>query len=243
MSLTATRLRGLKRGVAFTPASIPGLVGWYKADDLTGVLNDADPVSTWTDQSGAGRNLTQAGGSRPIYKASILNGHAVIRFDGSDDRLHYTAVAAPDVKGYCIVAKDLTGGDANGDVISLEPGQPFEMLGYSTSTGHWAVYGTQTFGVADTGIASTTQAVLTVVYTDATHADVYVNGPNTNSFDPPAYFSGTITYLTVGGNDNGGTSNMKCEVAELCTFNQVLGAGDRASLHSYMGTKYGITIT
>ncbi len=51
------------------------------------VLDDAD-VGSWDDASGNGNHAQQAtSGKRPILKTNILNGHPVVRFDGSDDIL------------------------------------------------------------------------------------------------------------------------------------------------------------
>ena len=56
---------------------------WLRADAITG-LNDGDPVSTWIPQV-YGNDAIQTGINRPLYKAGILNGKPVVRFDGTDD--------------------------------------------------------------------------------------------------------------------------------------------------------------
>jgi hypothetical protein len=69
----------------FTPASLPGLIGWYKAD--AGVFSDAGitpatnggTIQQWNDQSGHGNNLLQAtSASRPTYTTGALNSLPVI---------------------------------------------------------------------------------------------------------------------------------------------------------------------
>lgn len=75
---------------AFTPASLPNLLGWWEADSLA--LSDADPVPTWGDQSVNANHLAQAtSGNRPIYKTNIVNGKPVVRFDGSNDFFSLTS--------------------------------------------------------------------------------------------------------------------------------------------------------
>lgn len=55
---------------------------WYKADAL--VLADGDPIATWTDSSGNGRDGTGGVGTeRAIYKTGILNSLPVARFDST----------------------------------------------------------------------------------------------------------------------------------------------------------------
>jgi hypothetical protein len=66
-----------------SPDAVSGLALWLKADALS--LNDGDPVSTWTDSSGNGRNLTAASTARPTYKTTaglFPTNKPVVRFDG-----------------------------------------------------------------------------------------------------------------------------------------------------------------
>jgi hypothetical protein len=80
---TAMQTRG--GAAAWTPASIAGLKVWLDASQITG-LNDGDAVATWSDLSGLANDVTQATASqKPTYKTAILNGRAVVRFDGVDD--------------------------------------------------------------------------------------------------------------------------------------------------------------
>lgn len=58
---------------------------WIDAEMDSGTYVDNDPVSSATDQSGNGRDMTQAtGGKQPTYKTGIVGGMAVYRFDGGD---------------------------------------------------------------------------------------------------------------------------------------------------------------
>lgn len=66
------------------PSDLGNLSLWLKGDDA----NTAGPISSWTDQSGNGRNATQAtSGKRPVKVLNTLNGLPVLRFDGTDDEL------------------------------------------------------------------------------------------------------------------------------------------------------------
>ncbi|RMG96173.1 MAG: hypothetical protein D6706_10620, partial [Chloroflexi bacterium] len=83
-------------GGAFSPADIPGLQLWLRADagvwqDSVGgtpAVNDGDVVGAWEDQSGNGNHATQATTTnKPIYWTNVVNGKPVVRFDGVDDDL------------------------------------------------------------------------------------------------------------------------------------------------------------
>ena len=69
-------------GVPFVnPASLPGLMAWYDASLLA--LADGAAVATLPDQSGNGRDATQATGTaQPICKTNQLNGLSIVRFNG-----------------------------------------------------------------------------------------------------------------------------------------------------------------
>lgn len=88
---------------AWTPASATaggGLpVGWWKADAITG-LGDGDSVASWTDSSGSGNAMLQAGANKPVYKVSIVNGLPVVRFASTQDL--YTAGNINLTSGYTL---------------------------------------------------------------------------------------------------------------------------------------------
>lgn len=64
---------------------------WVKADQITG-KSDGDNVTSWSDQSGNGYNLSEAT-NPPIYKASIQNGKAVVRFNGTSQFMTGTTLS------------------------------------------------------------------------------------------------------------------------------------------------------
>lgn len=69
----------------FSPSDISGLKVWLDADQITGLVND-DPVTTWTDESGTGNDVTEAT-NKPLYKTGGLNSKPYVYFDGTNDIL------------------------------------------------------------------------------------------------------------------------------------------------------------
>lgn len=65
-------------------------VSWawrFEADSITGLV-DGDPVQTWQDSSGYGRDAAQATSTRrPAWRANVFNGRSALQFDGTDDFL------------------------------------------------------------------------------------------------------------------------------------------------------------
>jgi hypothetical protein len=74
----------------FSPASVPGLALWVRAD--IGVEADVDGrVSAWRDQSGKGNDLVQEAPSpQPLLVPDAQNGLPALRFDGQDDFMQFT---------------------------------------------------------------------------------------------------------------------------------------------------------
>lgn len=66
-----------------SPDDIAGLWTRLKAHDIVG-LSDNDAVTTWEDSSTNNKDGTGAGG--PTWQTNELNGKAIVRFDGVDDR-------------------------------------------------------------------------------------------------------------------------------------------------------------
>lgn len=81
--------------VAWTPAQLPGLWAWYRADqglysETTGgdpVTTNGDAVARWEDISGAGRHLTQTTfGRRPTLSINAVNGKPALAFNASNSQ-------------------------------------------------------------------------------------------------------------------------------------------------------------
>src|SRR5260221_2651489 len=69
--------RPLVSGAAFTPASLTGLLAWYKAD--AGVTLSGSNVTQWNDQTSNGYNLTPST-NPPTFSATGFNSKQGITF-------------------------------------------------------------------------------------------------------------------------------------------------------------------
>lgn len=84
------------------PNEVAGLALWFDASQLEGLDND-DPVSTWPDLSGNGRDAEAGMGEEPIYKTNVQNGLPALAFDTNVPQYF-------DVPGAVSVFKNVTGG-------------------------------------------------------------------------------------------------------------------------------------
>lgn len=76
---------------------------WIEGDMISG-LSDGDPIGTAPDGSGSGNDFAQSTeAAKPLFKESILNGHPVVRFDGTDDWLDGGDISAFDGQTYLAI--------------------------------------------------------------------------------------------------------------------------------------------
>lgn len=69
---------------SFSVYDLPNLKLWLKADDV--VKDGSNKVSQWNDNSGNNFHPVQATGvNQPLWVDNELNGHPIVRLDGSND--------------------------------------------------------------------------------------------------------------------------------------------------------------
>lgn len=228
----------LSRRGEFSPKQIAGLQLWLKADSLA--LNDGDPVGTWADQSGNGRDFTQATASlKPTYKANILNGKPVVRFDGVDDLLTAAAAVMTVTSDWSLVAV-LKPISAVADRAPVMNGSA-SGYGIGTSTGATAKKGWIAGGVSwqDSTTAADTNANVWVVsrVSGGGTTTLHVNGTALTVADAAAT---TPTASRLGSHAAG--SEWNGDMAEVLMYTPKLTDANRDLLESYLGSKYGITV-
>ncbi|MFK8032152.1 MAG: thrombospondin type 3 repeat-containing protein [Gammaproteobacteria bacterium] len=73
---------------AYDPTPLPGIVGWFDADDAGALELSGDEVLNWQDRSGTIASMASLNSSqRPTYTPDGINGRGSVNFDGVDDRL------------------------------------------------------------------------------------------------------------------------------------------------------------
>lgn len=83
--MIGARMRRAASGLAvpgggeFSPADLPNLALWLKADSLS--LTDNDPVTAWPDDGPDSLTIEQATSARrPVFKTNVINGLPAVRF-------------------------------------------------------------------------------------------------------------------------------------------------------------------
>ena len=236
---------------SWTPADLADLVGWWKADAISGLI-DGDPVSTWSDESASGWDATASSTDRPTYKTSILNGLPVVRFDGTDDHLALGAVdASRTVSGstiYAVVRTDVTdsiirywwfGSNGTGFARTLA------NLSLNTRIGGRTLDSDSFASVAATTNVSASTWVL--------HGGVFDNANGTMAQFVDASADGTASLASsgttsntaasavmIGANADATASFFDGDIAEIVFVHDALGTSDREKLEGYLAHKWGL---
>lgn len=214
---------------SLTPDQIAGLQLWYKADQITG-LNDADPVTTWTDLGALLKNLTQStAGNKPSYRTNVINSLPVVRFDGTDDRMStasFTSVPQPTT--FFVVVKS----------NNLSKDRYFDTAGrqlFGNDTTGYELYAGSTLLTG--GTRDTSWHVFTIIFNGASSI-ARKDGTSTITGNPGA---AAITLLHVGWDGLTDADDLSGDVAEIGMYNVALSASNHNALGVGLASKYGLT--
>ncbi len=223
----------------FNPRRIPGLYFWLAADRIVG-LGDGDAITTWSDLSPNGIDFTQSvEAKRPQLKLDILNGRAVVRFDGDNDFLTVTfssALTQPNSVG--VVFAHRSGVVAASEQIIVGRDSPLT----TSSHGIYARNATPDKIAAWSGLAAEgpdldTSFHIGVAVFDNTSSIFRVDGvdysANTGSLDVADYGLGA---------DPGGAGSGDVDIAEVLFYSEGISTGYCNRLEKYLSIKYGISI-
>jgi hypothetical protein len=199
----------------------------YDATEIS--ATDGDSVSTWTDETGNGYDLTA--GTAPTFRTSIINGNPVVRFDGTDDILDVTFSNIAQPFTVYVVAKYRSVTSGNDILVDSESGNES-----SFGNGNNQTYSLFAGSFLDTGVNNTNESVFSVLF-DGVDTNIRQNGGQIGSAD-----GGTndLSGLTVGARrDNSGFAPV--DVGELLIY-----PSDKTAIQSdveqHLSDKWGIAV-
>ena len=249
--MIGTALRRTGQG-GWTPAVLSPYA-WYDAAQES--YADGDPVGTWTNRGTGAGNLTASGTARPTFKTNIINGYPVLRFDSNDAMSVASFNPATAALTIWAVFTAPSGTDRIIAELSANYNSTTAWLLYRAATNTvifsehetayttWTTTGTATTSpsafVATLDRALTTNEIAGYLNSSATNGSLTQNNnlPNT-AFPSNTLYVGARAASSVffGGSTT-------ADLAEFGVCASALGTTDRTSLMTYLGSKYGITIT
>lgn len=219
------------------PDDVTGLVLWLKAEGQS--YSDNDPVSTWVDASGTGNNATQALTKRPTFKTSIINGKAVVRFDGVNDLMELTN-ELPNTATILIVTAKKGAFTAQSPLIENSGSAGGGILFWARTNGttNW---GSFTVAFADLPSGEdlvTDQFVLLEMKTSPAGIQLYRSGVLKATSGDQGY-GGPGPKSTIGGQiDDSVFANI--DIAEVIVYDNLISDGDRAGVRQYLLDRFGL---
>jgi hypothetical protein len=224
---------------------------WLRADD--GVYTDAgttlavdgESIQQWSDQSGNVSNASQTTATnKPILKTSIINGHSVIRFDGSNDWIGITKNFPETNYSFFIVFKTISS-DGDGalatvtDPVSAAAGSHDRNFGLTADKMTHRLWSEQTI----TSGASFNDDAAHIAYINVKSGvgqTLYVDGTSVASGNKGASDFNWESGMVLGGHNALGYLN--CDIAEIIFYNVCLNTSTQKIIENYLASKYAITI-
>ena len=224
---------------SFSPQGLSGLVLWLNAESIG--QSDSTSVATWADSSSNGKDATQAtGGRQPTYKVNIVNGRAVVRFDGTADTLANTAFSlGTSCSIYCVASTVSSSGafqrligNENNFFVGRNAATPPQ---FSSFFGDGSGWGT-TPGHGQAGELGSDTLYLMTTTNNADAVTAYLNGAlvETVASDPLTAFGDGYT---VGAS---ATPNQfwDKDICEVLIYNVAHDAAQRALVESYLMARW-----
>lgn len=219
------------------------LILWLDASDLSGTLNNNDPVASWEDRSALGNDVAQATEeNKPLFKTNQQNSLPVVSFETGE--IHQLLNATPDLgdlgtnKDFSIAViyrVNSTAANSGGFYFAAAPDYGF----YFDSTSNIISYrpdGNVPAGYVDVAFDDSN---FHLFYFDYRHSD----GRARFSIDGGAY--NTVTE----GTNNPGAGQISlgvsqavsnCSIGELVAYDVLLSDENITSLWAYLNNKWAV---
>lgn len=236
MSMNPRLLRP-KATIGFDPKTISGLAVWLDASKASSITLNGSNVSAWADQSGNGRDATQAtAANQPSYSTAALNGKNVVVAQDSS-RVMKTAAFLAGLPQTVFVVASTTG--TNQGIFQRGAINNVHAL-WRTTTNFVARRGS---GADATATPSDGYKVFTCVFTK-TLSRIFVG--NTQGTDNTSDLSGTVADST----DNRTLALFNLDsalglvggIAEFLYYNASLSASDQDKVRSYLSKKWNVPL-
>ena len=234
---------------------------WYKSESLSSAYANGDPISSWSDSSGNGRDITQAtSANQPLAIASAVNGYMSADFDGSNDLLSSGSYTQSGLVTASIVVAFDSYATYNGLIAvhgASSPSwgvNPTYLNFLNTSNGDFATqyvsssyFQTQVRNIGTLVLPTSTYVILTLANNDQNTIH-RMNGVSLASGSIAAgassvpYPSSSTAYIHVG---NSGLSNgvLNGKIAEIVVYDAVdKDCAESIWVEGYLADKYAITL-
>ena len=197
---------------------------------ITPTAGTSDRVTTWTDQSGNGKDAVQSSvASNPPKIPNTQNGLAAVRGNGVNSKLDLPSISLGTTHTVFYVLKALTG--ATGVVTG------FSTSGYLTYTdgSNWYY---SNGGSVNVALAFGTTTKILAVRRNGTTVQFFLNGTQTG-VDKTLGSNNATTATTLFCYSNG-TQGLKTNIMEHVIINTSISDANLANMFSYLNTRWAV---
>lgn len=221
-------------GAAFSPLDLSPVL-WLAASAITG-LADGAAVTTWADGSGNGNNATQAtADNKPTYQTAEINGHPVVRFDGTNDLLATGSFTLAQPVHVFLVGKMSGGAVDYRYFLDGLAGNDRMSLYYIVAGDTVAIY-TATSAAELTVAANTTSYFVWTALFSGASSRLRKNGAADATGELAAATAGGVTI----GTRRDGQYPGGADIAEVIVYASVLSDANRDRVEAYLAAKYNL---
>ncbi len=245
-----------KFGSPFAPTDISGLVGWFDMQDSSSFTNSGGFISAITNKA-TSVSWTEAT-NQPAYNTTAINGLPAMDFDGTNDKINSTTdttlistLNGDNAFTLFYVAKFDTVDRAESvfGIANSATNNGFRGFGQNTTaSGTWQANGNTTGAVAtivDSAGGSNANNNIFEWYSSGGNISLQVNG---GSADPNASSWAVGSTPSVNRASLGSRPRLTNDhffdgkLGELIFYNSNLSSTNRASVRTYLSTKWNITV-
>lgn len=214
---------------------VEGKVLWYDPSQ-EGYANDEN-VTSLSDRSGNGNHATNAA-TAPIFKTNIINGHPVVRFDGTANcYMNFTSALALDDLEIFIIGQDIK--VATGSVFMGDKDLG-DCYVYNAPAGYCQVQIDSQVATSGSGTGATTKNNFHLFQTFR-ESDVFYAGANGYYPNPSRTDSTTWDSDSLGAHTDT-QYNLEGDIAEVIVFDRKLSTADRTVVQKYLRKKYDLDL-
>lgn len=239
---------GTEQYFGFDPRTIPGCQIWLDAADSRTITGN--PVTTWADKSGNGRNATSPTGPT----VSTYNGLPVLAFNGTTQYLTSTSTTIP-ANAHTLIAVHVPA-NINGNYQGNTSVFRFQING---SGGKYIAFPSQ-YTTIPRGYITSADSTGTLSYINSTLVEnsvisrlnlivanissgnqrIFKDGVQQSS-NNRTLTSGTSDYLTIGTSIGTNNEYYQGNIAEMLIFDRALTTSEQQQIEGYLGWKWGIS--
>lgn len=224
---------------AFSPLDLSGLVGWWDASDTSTITESGGAVSQWDDKSSNGYHVAQATEAfKPTLNTGSINGLDALNFPDDPTKMSATGVASLAWKPATVfVVAKITNSATDKTFIAQGDSGYFQFRATTAEKLGLLKSSAANIGESTTANSTTVASLSAVTYDSSGNYAFFTNGAaNGSGTNNQTLTASTAIY--VGNRQT--AENFLGDIGEIVVYDTVLGSTDRATVESYLMTKWGI---